>query len=84
MEGYVWLEPQREGGYSIAFQQVADPTPGKNKLHIDAGCGDLEGLDRRVEELGGRFVETHDVPGFVWNVYADPDGNLFCAGHPTD
>jgi predicted enzyme related to lactoylglutathione lyase len=82
--GFIWLDPQREGGYSLAFQAVSDPTPGKNKLHLDAACNDLEALTARVEALGGRLVEDQQVPGFVWNVYADPEGNLFCAGHPAD
>jgi hypothetical protein len=82
--GFVWLEPQRAGAYSLAFQQVSDPTPGKNKIHVDAACSDLDGLTDRVELLGGSFVGRHTVPGFVWNIYADVEGNQFCAGHPLD
>lgn len=80
-DGYIWLEPQREGGSSLAFQPVAEPTPGKNRLHLDLGHDDLEGVTARVAELGGSVVEDHEVEGFVWRVFADPDGNLFCVGH---
>lgn len=81
MPGFVWLEPQRPGGFSLAFQEVPDPTPGKNRLHIDGAFGDLDALTARVEELGGSYVETQTVPGFVWNIYADPERNVFCVGH---
>ncbi len=78
---YVWLEPQRQGGYSLAFQQVESTTPGKNKLHLDGAAEDLSAVTARVEKLGGSFVENHVVEDFTWNVYADPEGNLFCLGH---
>lgn len=79
--GFIWLRPQRKGGYSLAFQQVPDPTPGKNKVHIDLHIDDLTGMSDRVEELGGGLLDQHSLPGFVWNVYTDPEGNQFCAGH---
>jgi hypothetical protein len=82
--GFIWLDPQREGGFSLAFQEVGKVTPGKNKLHLDASCGDLDGLTTRIETLGGRLVEQQRVQGFVWYVYADPEDNVFCAGHPAD
>ena len=80
-EDFIWLTPQREGGYKLAFQQVPDPTPGKNKLHLDGYHEDLPALTKRIEELGGAFVEQHTLPSFVWNIYADPEGNVFCCGH---
>ena len=79
-EAFTWLEPQREGGWSLAFQQVPDPTPGKNKLHLDSSCPDLEGLERRVVELGGRVVDKHQIEGFEWWVLADVEDNVFCSG----
>lgn len=79
--GFVWLEPQRDGGFSLAFQEVPDPTPGKNKLHLDGEYPDLDRLTARVEALGGSVVDRQSVTGFVWNVYADPEGNVFCVGH---
>ena len=82
--GFIWLKPPNEGAMAIAFQEVPDPTPGKNKLHIDAYHHDLEAMADRVVELGGSVVEPHEVPGFLWTVYADPEGNQFCVGHPAD
>lgn len=80
---FTWLEPQRIGGWSVAFQQVPDPTPGKNKLHLDSACADLEGLGERVAELGGRIVDTYRIEGFEWWVFADVEGNVFCSGRST-
>lgn len=83
-EGFIWLTPQRKGGYKLAFQKVPDPTPGKNKLHLDGYHEDLEGLTALIEELGGTYVGQHSAPNLVWNVYADPEGNQFCCGHSVD
>jgi hypothetical protein len=82
-ERFTWLEPQREGGWSLAFQQVPDPTPGKNKLHLDSACSDLEGLERRVAELGGRVVDRQQIDGFEWWVFTDVEDNVFCSGRST-
>ena len=76
--GFIWIKPQHEGGFSLAFQEVPDPTPGKNRLHLDLGFDDLDAIDARVALLGGNRVEEHTVPGFVWRTYADPEGNVFC------
>jgi catechol 2,3-dioxygenase-like lactoylglutathione lyase family enzyme len=82
-ENFIWLEPQREGGWSIAFQEVPDPTPGKNKIHLDGYYPDLDGLEERVAALGGRVVDRQLIDGFEWRVYADVEDNVFCFGHPT-
>lgn len=78
VEGFIWLEPQRPGGYSVAFQQVADPTPGRRRLHLDTSVGDVDAATARIIELGGLHLETHEVPGLTWRVMSDPDGNEFC------
>lgn len=82
--GFIWLKPPQEGGLAIAFQEVPDPTPGKNKLHLDAYHHDLEAVEERITELGGSLVDAHEVPGFLWTVFADPEGNQFCVGHAAD
>ena len=83
-EQFVWLTSQREGGVTLAFQKVPDPTPGKNKLHLDGHHEDLLKLTDRVVDLGGSFVAQHSTPGFIWNIYADPEGNQFCCGHAVE
>ena len=82
--GFIWIKPPHEGGIALAFQEVPDPTPGKNKLHIDTYHDDLEAVSGRVAELGGSLVASRSVPGFLWNVYADPEGNQFCVGHGVE
>ena len=83
-DDFIWLAAQRDGGFKLAFQKVPDPTPGKNKLHLDAYHEDLEALTAKIDGLGGSFVAQHKVPGFVWNVYSDPEGNQFCCGHSQE
>ena len=81
--GFCWLEPQHEGGIQVALQQVADPTPGRNRLHIDTGVDDLDAAEARIVILGGAKLEDHEIAGFRWRVMADPEGNEFCiAIHP--
>lgn len=76
--GFVWLEPQHEGGISVALQQVAEATPGRNRLHLDSGVADLDVAQASIEALGGSLVEEHEIMGFRWRVMADPEGNEFC------
>lgn len=82
--GFVWLDPQREGGFSVAFQEVDHPTPGKNKIHLDAYHTDIPAMTERVIELGGSVVGDQEGEGFEWTVFADIEGNQFCVGHPSD
>lgn len=78
--GFVWLQPQHEGGVRIAFQWVPDPTEGRNRLHLDTEVADLAKATGEIVALGGSHLETHEMQGFTWHVMADPDGNEFCIG----
>lgn len=75
---YVWLE--RAGGLGMAFQKVAGPTAGKNRLHLDLGPPDPAGERQRVEALGGRVLSEYADGGFL--VMADPEGTS-SASSPT-
>ena len=75
---FTWLEPQQEGGISVAIQAVPDPTPGRRRLHLDTYVTDIDEAVARVSELGGSHVEDHEIWGFHWKVMADPEGNEFC------
>lgn len=75
------LDP--ETGQTILFIHVPDPTPGKNKLHLDlrprAGTRDEEVA--RLTELGATVIaDRRDIhgPGVGWVTMADPEGNQFC------
>lgn len=76
--GFVWLRRQPGASVSLAFQQVADPTGGRNRLHLDFGSSDAAETARRIVELGGDVLEQHEIQGFAWTVFADPEGNEFC------
>ena len=76
--GFCWLEPQHEGGVSVALQQSADPGDLGGRVHLDTGVADLAAAEAAVIGLGGSFVEDHEIMGFAWKIMADPEGNRFC------
>lgn len=67
-----------DGMPSLAFHYVPDPTPGKNRIHVDLftddSCSEIDWL----LDAGATLVSTVVQPGASWTVLADPDGNLFC------
>ena len=75
---FTWLAPQHPGGISVAIQTVENPTPGRNRVHLDTSVPDIEEAARFIESLGGSMVEEHAIEGFAWKVMADPEGNEFC------
>jgi hypothetical protein len=69
----------RPGGPALGFQRVPDPTPGKNKVHLDFHSADKEGEVARLVAAGARETGRHSFgPEFDWVVLADPEGNAFC------
>lgn len=68
----------------MSFQCVPDPTPGKNRVHVDLNTEDLDGELRRLLELGATLVEQVSMRGGSWFVLADPEGNQFCLTGPFD
>jgi predicted enzyme related to lactoylglutathione lyase len=67
------------GGPGLAFQKVGDPTPGKNRVHIDFTSADMEAEVKRLVDLGATEAGRGEAgPDFQWVVMADPDGNAFC------
>ena len=41
----------------MAFQKVDDPTPGKNKIHVDLMADDLDAEVERLVAAGAGLVE---------------------------
>ena len=66
------------GPVILAFQQVGDPTPGKNKLHLDLTADDLDAEVDRLVAAGAALVGRRGDESFRWVTLADPDGNEFC------
>jgi predicted enzyme related to lactoylglutathione lyase len=68
----------RPEGPGLAFQQVKDPTPGKNKVHLDFATDDVEAEVARLVGLGATETGRNNFGDFGWVVLADPEGNAFC------
>ncbi len=82
--GYSMVLPAERGGLVLGFQEVPDPTPGKNRLHLDVGATDVPATVERLVGAGAAVVGEHTMGGgFGWTVLADPDGNQFCVA-PAD
>lgn len=65
----------------LAFQKVEEPTPGKNRLHLDLITDiNLEDMARSLVDAGATLVGDREIEGtnFRWFTLADPDGNEFC------
>jgi catechol 2,3-dioxygenase-like lactoylglutathione lyase family enzyme len=79
------VEIRGADGFRIAFRRDVNATPPswprpENSLqaHIDFVVEDLDEVERKVVELGGRPLETKDVAGpFEERGYADPAGHSF-------
>ena len=69
---------------TLAFQKVGDPTPGKNRLHLDLGAPDLDAEVERLLGAGATLVGRRGDESFRWVTLADPDGNEFCVAGPMD
>jgi predicted enzyme related to lactoylglutathione lyase len=69
----------RQQGPALGFQRVPDPTPGKNKVHLDFHSEDKEAEVTRLVAAGATELGRNSFgPGFDWVVLADPEGNAFC------
>ena len=76
---YVLLMDGDNAGPKLLLQQVPEPRPAKNRMHLDIDTRDVDGEVRRLEELGARRLEDARVEhGTRWVVMADPEGNEFC------
>ena len=65
---------------TLVFGAVADPTPGKLRLHIDLNPTDRD-QDAELErllELGAVRADVGQTGDEGWHVLADPEGNEFC------
>jgi predicted enzyme related to lactoylglutathione lyase len=74
-----FIAVMRPDGPRLGFQKVADPTPGKNRVHLDFSAEDVDGEVTRLTEAGASEVDRHQFSeNFRWVVLADPEGNAFC------
>jgi len=69
----------RPDGPGLAFQKVDDPTPGKNKVHLDIHTDDdLDAEVARWTDAGATSLGKRNAGDFSWVTLTDPDGNEFC------
>lgn len=78
------VPPEGQQGITLGFQKVDDPTPGKNRMHLDLQTTDRAAQVERLVSHGARLVAEHTIPGYRWSVLADPAGNLFDVGAPDE
>ncbi|WP_448059658.1 VOC family protein [Cellulomonas hominis] len=64
--------------WRMCFIEVPDPTPGKNRLHLDFSCDDREVAAAELVAAGARRVSRGSMDSSGWIVLADPEGNVFC------
>ena len=80
--------PDERGIRRILFFRVDDPTPGKNRMHVDLAARDADAEIDRLLGLGAQLVDPptdgkpswRDGNGTRWVVLQDPEGNEFCLG----
>jgi hypothetical protein len=63
-------------GPTIFFQRVAEPTTGRNRIHLDLRGGSRPAEVDRLLSLGATVRDEHDDH----TVMLDPEGNQFCVG----
>ncbi|AZI64719.1 MULTISPECIES: VOC family protein [Rhodococcus] len=71
---------------TLGFQRIDQARSQRNTVHLDF---DLEPQDPPRDEVvatfvaaGAAHIERHESGGSIWDVLADPAGNLFCVGDP--
>ena len=70
--------PQDGVAPDLLFLRVPDPTPGKNRLHLDLRPEDQDAEVERLISLGARRASIGQADDVTWVVMADPEGNEFC------
>jgi len=85
--GEIVLEPPEsspEDGVSpdLLFIRVQDPTPGKNRLHLDLRPLDQAAEVERLTALGASRADVGQDEDAAWVVMADVEGNEFCVLRP--
>ncbi len=77
-DGFFVIVASGDGSPLLGFQKVDEPTPGKNRVHLDMVTSDLGAEVDRLVADGATKIADHEMPGFSWVTLTDPDGNQFC------
>jgi hypothetical protein len=84
--------PDDRGVRQLLFIRVDDPTPGKNRMHVDLASAEPDAEIDRLVSLGASLVDDpvdgrpswREGIGIRWVVLRDPEGNEFCLGADPD
>lgn len=85
MDGWYCVVSIPDSGVALGFQKVDDPSPGKNRLHLDLTRNpgdDREQLVAAWVAAGATHLGRRGEEGYLWDTFADPDGNEFCIDDP--
>ncbi|PWW23191.1 hypothetical protein JD79_02357 [Geodermatophilus normandii] len=82
-DGAVEIGPEAGFGGAaptLVFAPVADPDPGKPRLHVDVSATDRDqdAELQRLLDLGATPADVGQTGEESWHVLADPEGNPFC------
>ncbi len=82
-DGSVEIGPEHGSGGAVPtllFAPVAEPTPGKVRLHVDVSPTDRDqdAELQRLLDLGATRADVGQTGEESWHVLADPEGNEFC------
>ena len=75
------LVPDDDGNASpLVLQQVPEPKPGKNRMHLDIVTDEIEPEVDRLRALGAHRLHdgVQSLGETRWVTLADPEGNEFC------
>jgi Glyoxalase-like domain len=80
-DGFFCMVAVPDWSTRLGFQQVEAPTPGKNRIHFDLSWD--EGVEREAGvatwvAAGARHLGQRGESDFLWDTFADPEGNEFC------
>lgn len=84
-DGWFCMVSAPNAPVALGFQKVEDPTPGKNRLHLDLDRSPDVDRDVMVAEwiaAGATHLGHRGEADFFWDTFADPAGNEFCIGDP--
>jgi catechol 2,3-dioxygenase-like lactoylglutathione lyase family enzyme len=77
-DGWVVLKDPNGQGVNVSLNRVAEPRPGRGRLHLDLYAEDQAAEVGRLLALGATRHPRAAEPGEDFIVLADPEGNLFC------
>ncbi|GAA2098769.1 VOC family protein [Brevibacterium salitolerans] len=85
-EGWFCVVSVPGWGTDLGFQYVEEPSPGKNRLHLDLVRDEQEDREAAIAAwtaAGAVHLGLRGESDFQWDTFEDPDGNEFCiaAGH---